>query len=271
MTEGATPMPSVALVMPAFNEAHALGGVMDRVYECFDKMGIGQCAVIVVDDGSTDETPMALADIACEYPIAVITHSTNLGYGRALRTGFEAALATGHEWVAHCHADGQFDPADLSMLLNAALSQNVDVVLGVRTRRADNLARRALGSIWRGISRLILKCDASDFDCGFQVLHRSAVVAVAPELRSDRAAISPELLARLHRTGHRMVEVPVRHYPRANGSRSRWNPKTALRSLVDLCAVRRELSADQPRRMPARSPGLPVTSSRLTVARRSAG
>ena len=241
----ATHVPSVALFMPAFNEAANLGDVVGSAYEFFDRMGISQRAVIVVDDGSTDETPQALADIASQYPIEVVTHTTNHGYGRALRSGFEAALATEHEWIAYCDSDGQFNPADLAMLLVAAHSHEVNVVLGVRAKRADSLTRRAAGRGWHGISRLVLKYDASDVDCGFKLLHRSAVAAVAAELQSDYAAISPELLARLYRAGHRMVEVPVPHYPRANGKQSGLDPKVVLRSFSDLYAVRRELAADR--------------------------
>jgi glycosyltransferase involved in cell wall biosynthesis len=205
-----------------------------------------------VDDGSTDETPTALADIATRHPIEVVTHATNYGYGRALRSGFDAALATGHEWIAYCDSDGQFNPADLAMLLVAADSHKVGVVLGVRTKRADNLARRAAGRGWHGVSRLVLKYDASDVDCGFKLLHRSAVATIAAELQSDYAAISPELLARLYRAGHRMVDVPVPHYPRANGKQSGLDPKVVLRSFNDLYAVRRELTADRVGRIAVR-------------------
>ncbi len=241
----AAQVPSIALFMPAFNEADNLDGVVGRAYEFFDGMGISERAVIVVNDGSTDSTPTALADIASRHPIEVVTHETNRGYGRALRSGFEAALATGHEWIAYCDSDGQFDPADLAMLMVAAHSHKVNVVLGVRVKRADNLARRAAGRGWHGVSRLVLKYDASDVDCGFKLLHRTAVAAVSAELQSDYAAISPELLARLCRAGHRMVEVPVPHYPRANGKQSGLDPKVVLRSFGDLYAVRRELGMDR--------------------------
>ncbi|MEU0495442.1 glycosyltransferase family 2 protein [Mycobacterium sp. NPDC006124] len=248
--------PSVALFMPAFNEAANLEDVVGRAYEFFDGSGIAQRAVIVIDDGSTDGTPAVLADIENRYPIDVVTHVTNHGYGRALRSGLEAALATGHEWIAYCDSDGQFNPADLAMLLVAANSHKVNVVLGVRAKRADNLARRAAGRGWHGVSRLVLKYDASDVDCGFKLLHRSAVEAVVAQLQSDYAAISPELLARLHRAGERMVEVPVPHYPRANGKQSGLDPKVVMRSFNDLYAVRRELAAAR-NRLPVRVSGLP--------------
>jgi glycosyltransferase involved in cell wall biosynthesis len=261
----ATHVPSIALFMPAFNEAANLDDVIGRAYEFFDDMGITKRTVIVVDDGSTDDTPTALADIASRYPIEVVTHETNHGYGRALRSGFDAALATGHEWIAYCDSDGQFNPADLALLLVAAHSHKVNVVLGVRAKRADNLTRRAAGRGWHGVSRLVLKYEAADVDCGFKLLHRSAIAAVAAELKSDYAAISPELLARLTGAGHRFVDVPVPHYPRANGKQSGLDPKVILRSFNDLYTVRRDLAAER-NPLPARRSHVSATPAYLPIA-----
>ena len=265
-----TYVPSVALFMPAFNEAANVGDVVTRAYDFFDGAGISKRAVIVVDDGSSDETSAALEDIRGRYPIEVVTHPANAGYGRALRSGFEAALATGHEWIAFCDSDGQFDPADLALFLVAARSHRVDVVLGVRAKRADNLTRRAAGRVWHGISRLVLKCDAGDVDCGFKLLRRSAIASVVKDLQSDYAAISPELLARLQRAGHRFIEVPVPHYPRASGRQSGLDPKVVLRSFVDLYAVRRELSADRVKRK-APAVGQPATHHYVPAVGREVG
>ncbi|EHB58539.1 glycosyl transferase family 2 [Mycolicibacterium rhodesiae JS60] len=246
---------SVALFMPAFNESANLKPVVAKAYDFFDRAGISERSVIIVDDGSTDDTAAAIDEIRHTYPVDVVKHHTNCGYGRALRSGFAAALETGCDWVAYCDSDGQFNPGDLALLMLAASSHQVDVALGVRVKRADNFTRRAAGRGWHSISRLVLKFNAADVDCGFKLLHRTAIAAVAKDLQSDFAAISPELLARLHRAGHSFIEVPVPHYPRASGTQSGLQPKVVLRSFADLYTVRRELSA---RRDVARKPVAPV-------------
>jgi hypothetical protein len=135
----------------------------------------------------------------------------------------------------------------LALLLVAAYSHEVNVVLGVRMKRADNLARRAAGRGWHGISRLVLKYNAADVDCGFKLIHRTAIGPVADQLQSDYAAISPELLARLCRAGERFVEVPVPHYPRASGKQTGLKANVVARSFIDLYNVRHELATGRSR------------------------
>lgn len=254
----AAPSPSVALFMPAFNEAANVGDVVVRAHRFFDRAGIAQRAIIVVNDGSSDDTAAVLDEVRNVHPVEVVTHPTNYGYGRALRSGFAAALETGCEWVAFCDSDGQFNPADMALLLVAAYAHDVHVVLGVRVKRADNLVRRVAGRGWHAVSRLVLKYEAADVDCGFKLLHRSAIEAIVPELQSDFAAISPELLARLHRAGNRFVEVPVPHYPRMHGTQSGLQPKVIMRSFVDLYTVRRELTVRGRATVPATPHTVPV-------------
>jgi glycosyltransferase involved in cell wall biosynthesis len=243
-------LPSVALFMPAFNEAANLVDVVSKAYQFFDGVGIEKRAVIIVDDGSTDDTAVVVGNLKRSYPVEVVSHPVNSGYGRALRSGFDAALATGCEWVAFCDSDGQFNPGDLALLLVAAHSHNVNVVLGVRAKRADNLARRTAGRAWHGISRLVLKFHAADVDCGFKLMHRTAIGSIVDQLQSDYAAISPELLARLNRDGQRFVEVPVPHYPRIHGRQTGLKAKVVIRSFVDLYNIRHELAGAR-ERMPA--------------------
>jgi glycosyltransferase involved in cell wall biosynthesis len=256
-------LPSVALFMPAFNEAANLVDVVSKAYAFFDGVGIDRRAVIIVDDGSTDDTPAIVENLKRTYPVEVVSHPINSGYGRALRSGFTAALATGCEWVAFCDSDGQFNPGDLALLLVAAYSHDVNIVLGVRAKRADNLARRVAGRTWHGISRLALKFDAVDVDCGFKLIHRTAIGSIVNRLQSDYAAISPELLARLCRDGHRFVEVPVPHYPRVNGTQTGLKARVVIRSFVDLYNIRHELAGD---REPSSAVHNPLAGVPLKVA-----
>ena len=248
--------PSVALFMPAFNEASNLVGVDLEGIRVLDRGRHRERAVIVVNDGSTDKTPSVLEDLQCMYPVEVISHPVNHGLPARFRSGFNAALATGCEWVAFCDSDGQFNPADLALLLVAAYSHDVNVVLGVRAKRADNLARRAAGRGWHGISRLVLKYTAADVDCGFKLLHRTAIGSVADQLQSDYAGNLAGAVAPVYRAGQRFVEIPVPHYPRMNGKQTGLKATVVIRSFVELCNVRHGLSVDRDRVSAAAAPAI---------------
>src|SRR5262245_19922954 len=124
----------LSLVMPAFNGE---AGIAEAVAEAHESLaGLGyEFEILVVDDGSTDRTAERVADLAAIWPrIRLLNHATNLGYGAALRTGFEAA---GHELVAFTDADGQFFLEDLELLV--PLPDEFTVAVG---RRVD---RKGLG------------------------------------------------------------------------------------------------------------------------------
>lgn len=232
---------SASFFMPAHNEAENLPAVVSRIHEYFDSAEITERTVIVVDDGSTDNTVEVVSGIQAKHPVTLVRHRINRGYGAALRSGFEAALATGHEWIAFCDSDGQFNPADLDLLFAAAQRADAKVVLGYRANRADNWQRRITGRTWHGLSQALLGFKASDVDCGFKLFHRDALLEIAPQLRGDYATISPELLARLHHAGHRFTEVAVPHYPRSHGKQSGVKIRVVIGSFAGLYPVLREL------------------------------
>ena len=107
------------VVIPAYNEAPVIGGVVTGVRAAFPH-------VLVVDDASSDDTA-AIARSAGAY---TATHPLNLGQGAALQTGFEAALARGARYVVTFDADGQHDPREIDTLIETASSEHADVVIG---------------------------------------------------------------------------------------------------------------------------------------------
>jgi putative flippase GtrA len=242
--EAPTPVSSVSLFMPAHNEAENLPNVIRLAHNYFDDAGIAVRSVIIVDDGSTDNTLAVIDDIQSTLPVTVVSHEVNKGYGAALRSGFQAALSTGHDWIAFCDSDGQFNPADLALLFDAAQRDRAQVALGYRAHRADNWRRRTAGRTWHTLSQAFLGFRATDVDCGFKLFRREALLSVMPKLRSDYATISPELLARLHHAGHSFAEVAVPHYPRDFGRQSGMNIRVMVGSFAGLYPVRQEIFAE---------------------------
>jgi glycosyltransferase involved in cell wall biosynthesis len=206
-------LPGISVFLPAHNEAPNLDRVVRGFLSVLPALA-DSYEVIVVDDGSTDDTPAVVARLqAADAHVRSVRHNANQGYGGAVISGIRAATMP---WLVLCDGDGQFDPNDLGRLV--ARADNSDAVIGRRARRADSLMRRINGRAWTVLMRLLFGVRTSDVDCGFKLLRKSMVNPEA--LRARGAMISTELVARLAGRGARIAEVDVAHLPRVAGEQS---------------------------------------------------
>jgi hypothetical protein len=232
---------SVAFFLPAFNEAANLRELVPRIVEYFDDL-VRQFMVVIVDDGSTTDDTYAIGEhLAHTYPthVQVVHHANNNGYGGALKTGIRASLETGHSLIGFCDADQQFEIESFGTLLAALKQQDADLAVGYRLARADSLKRRVMGRGWEWLSALALGFSAArDVDCGFKLFTRTMLKEIAPRLRQDYAAVSPELLARATSAGYRIAEAALTHKPRTRGRQTGSDLKVVLMSLIQLFELR---------------------------------
>jgi dolichol-phosphate mannosyltransferase len=201
----------LSLVMPAFNEAAGIAEAVAEAHEALTGLGY-EFEIVVVDDGSTDGTGTAVADLSALWPdVRLVTHSSNLGYGAALRTGFEAAR---FELVAFTDADGQFFLEDLDDLI--PLASECPVVAGRRMNRQDPWRRRFLSWGYNRLARTFLGTRVRDCDCALKVFRREALQYLFPE--STGFFVNSEMLCRARQLGFAVAEVGVRHRPRRSGT-----------------------------------------------------
>jgi glycosyltransferase involved in cell wall biosynthesis len=220
--------------MPAFNEEALIEGTVRRAHAVLSELGLKSFEVIVVDDGSADQTGAIVKRLADELPgVRLVQHPSNRGYGAALRSGFEAAQSQ-TTWLLD--SDGQFDCKELSLLLQKY--QDNAVVAGKRGHRSDPWIRRMNNAVFFTVVQLVLGAMGADVNCGFKLFPH----AVGIGLRSDGAMISTELLLRAKRSGYRIVSVPVHHLPRLAGTPTGNNWRVVLRAFGELWRMRTDPS-----------------------------
>jgi glycosyltransferase involved in cell wall biosynthesis len=202
---------SLTAFFPAYNDQNTIEGIVRTVAEEILKV-TNDFEVLVVDDGSKDETGVILDRLAAELPyLRVIHHERNMGYGAALITGFTNARK---DLIFYTDGDGQYDVRELHNLL-AHLKPNVDLVNGYKVKRADAWYRIWIGAMYRRAMRWAFRLSIRDVDCDFRLFRRYIFEKISLESRSG--VICVEMAKKFEQAGFRMVEVPVSHYPRLHG------------------------------------------------------
>ena len=223
------------MVMPAFNEGEVIRHVVGRSRAALREL-TDDFEIVVVDDGSHDDTGPILDELADEQ-VRVIHFTEHRGYGSALQAGAEAAV---HPLVAFMDSDDQFDPLDLRHLL--PLSAEAEAVVGYRAVRRDGALRLLASRGYNLLVSRVLGIAFRDVNCAFKLFHRD--VLSGWRLSSGGYAIGVEMLARAQRAGCRVREVPVSHYPRRTG-RSKVSLLDIPRALAQVLALRRALANEK--------------------------
>jgi dolichol-phosphate mannosyltransferase len=222
--------PALSVVVPAFNEAGNLPGLVDEVVAAL--RGHVAFELIVVDDHSTDDTLAVLQAAKARHPeLRVLSHARQCGQSTGLRTGIRAAHAP---WVATLDGDGQNDPADLPKLLAARDAGPADVKLyaGWRVNRQDTGSKRWASKWANGIRSRLLRDATPDTGCGTKLFERAAFLELPWFDHMHRY-----LPALMQRAGWRTVSVPVNHRPRGAGQSKYTNLGRALVGIRDLVGV----------------------------------
>jgi len=218
------------VVIPAFNEAGSLASVVASASAL-----PGPVEVIVIDDGSTDDTPAVLERAAGELPIVVHRFPGNRGKGAALRAGIARASAP---IVVFQDADLEYAPAALEVLVEPIERGEADAVYGSRflgsRSQATGPLHRAGNWLLTWLSNRFTGLRLTDMETGQKAFRREVIQAL--DLVEDRFGIEPEITAKLARAGCRIVEVPVGYTGRSRAAGKKIGLRDALWAIV--CIVR---------------------------------
>jgi glycosyltransferase involved in cell wall biosynthesis len=202
--------------MPAFNAARTLKRTFDELPHAIID------TVIVVDDGSADET----ARIARELGLKLFVHNRNYGYGANQKTCYREALRAGADLVVMVHPDYQYDPTLVPDVLQPIVDGRADVVLGSRLLGTHPMQqgmpwwKYAGNRLLTGLENSVFGLRLSEYHTGYRAYSREALERVNFEMNSDAFVFDQEILAQLIWARLRIVEVPVptRYFPEASSA-----------------------------------------------------
>ncbi len=223
--------PSITAFFPCYNDAPTIQGVVQAARETLSRL-TDDYEIIVVNDGSQDESAAVLAELEQQEPsVRVVSHESNRGYGGALRSGFASATK---ELVFYTDGDAQYDPHELNELFER-LTPEVDMVQGWKLERRDGLHRQIIGSVYHWFVSAMFDLHVRDVDCDFRLIRRHVLESFP--LTSDSGSITVELMTRIHQGGFRIVEVPVHHYARPVGSSQFFSFRRIAQTLWQLSGL----------------------------------
>ena len=229
-------MPSISLVMPAYNEADNIEPMVAEATPALEANADGH-EIIVVDDGSADETAAVTRRVMESYPnVRLVEHPVNKGFGAAVFSGFTSAEK---DWIFYTDADRQFVLSELDRFV--PYMDEADLIAGYRAPRRDPFMRVFYGKGWSTLCTLMFGYTVRDVDCGFKLFRREIIESLAPQIASRGATFSIEWLVRAKRAGYRFVELPVTHQPRVAGSQTGANIDVIVRAFRELMQVRLQL------------------------------
>ena len=222
------------VVIPAWNEAENLVELIPRVVDAVtgaDAAG----RVLVVDDGSTDDTRKVMADLGATFPgVEAVHQNRNAGKAAALDVGFTHAVDGGATRIVMMDADGQDDPAELPRLL-AGLDDGADLVTGARNHgRNDRFVKRNTSKIYNRVTGMLSGTPGRDFNSGYKAMRAEVARDAAPMLYGE---LHRYLTVIAYWLGYKVAEVPVQHHARMHG-KSKYGLARFWRGFVDLVTVR---------------------------------
>ena len=225
----------LSVVIPAYNEEKNLTLVLPPLQAAVRREGIPY-EIIVVNDGSRDESASVLAALSTQMPrLRVVDHGVNRGYGAALRSGFTHATK---DLVFYTDGDGQYDVNEIPILLTL-MTDDTQFVNGMKMTRHDPPYRVFVGNLHRFVTRWSFWLPINDVDCDFRLIRRSILDKL--RLSSSSGSICVELVKQAQRAGAQFREVSIHHYARRAGVSEFFTARRILHTYADLAVMWVEL------------------------------
>ncbi|MGA9524403.1 MAG: glycosyltransferase family 2 protein [Myxococcaceae bacterium] len=242
--------PSISLVFPAWNEQDYIERAVSRAFAVLPRL-TRDFEIIVVDDASTDRTPMICAELAAKHPeFRTLRHAQNQKLGGALKTGFGASRK---DVVVYSDIDLPFDLNELERAMHLMRYLEADMVCGFRFDRTSEGGKRIVYSfLYNALVRAAFGVYVKDINFSFKVIHRRVLEAI--ELESAGSFIDAELVVKASRLGFKVFQMGVDYFPRSRGVSTLASPTVIAKIVRELVELYPKARWPKPPVHPVRSP-----------------
>jgi len=222
----------LSVIIPSYNEARSIASVVRNLNKVIKKVE-NSFEIIVVDNGSTDETALVLDSLKKEIPsLATIRVFPNQGYGNGILTGLAATSGEVLGWI---HADNQAKAEDVIDIYKKLLDENLDFCKATRVIRNENLYRIVQSKAYNTFFRLLFSAQCGDINGSPKLFRRSLYEAMQPS--SKDWFIDPEIMIKAIRLKAKIGEVEI-HWKQRLGGRSKVGLDTTLEFIKNIVAYK---------------------------------
>lgn len=220
---------SVSFFCPAYNDEKNLPILIPNVFDFLKKI-TDTFEIIIVHDGSPDKTGQVADQLAREFPnVRVIHHPFNMGYGAALRDGFNSSVC---DYIMYTDGDNQYDVREFLPRLH--LLDGVDLISGYAREKSMSLSlfRKFQSRLYNWLIRTLFSVDYRDINCSMKIYNRNILDNIS--IVSSSAYVDAEMIIKTTRAGFKVAQFPVTHFPRREGVASGSNVRVIISTIKDM-------------------------------------
>lgn len=220
---------SISVFFPCYNDSKSIGKLIEDASAVLESLKADH-EIIVIDDGSKDNSRTLLKRLAKKYPnLKLIFHEKNMGYGGVLKTGFKNCTK---ELIFYTDGDGQYDVKELPILLHL-MTGDVNFINGIKMTRQDYTYRVIIGNLYSFVIRWLFLLPTHDVDCDFRLIRSDLVKKL--NLKNNSGSICVELVKKSQRKGAKFRQVSIHHYERKYGQSQFFIPRHLITTFGEIC------------------------------------
>ncbi len=237
-------MSRVYFVIPAYNESETIGYVLEEWYPVMSECG-PDSRLVIVDDGSRDDTAAIVRAFAAEHPQTVLLEKENGGHGAAVLYGYRYALAQGAEYIFQTDSDGQTDPKEFPAFW--VLRDEYDMVIGHRGRRKDGISRVFVTKVLRLVILCCFHTWVLDANTPYRLMKAETLAEYIGLIPEDYMLTNVLISVIYRKRGCGVKYLPISFGARRGGTNSinmKKIRKIGLQAWHDFRIIRRSLQRD---------------------------